>query len=119
MNEPRPAGGFRSRLPQDPAYWHALALRIVDGAEPTLAELRARQPWWRPLARLAPAFGVGALAASLAVVALLPEGAGPDPSPRADFADLFDPGDPVGAAFIGGSVPELPALLVARIEAVP
>jgi len=119
MNDLRHSGGFRPRLPDDPAYWHALAVRIVDGAEPTLAELRSRQVWWRPLARWAPAFGVGALAASLAVLALLPGGSGPAPLRDTDLTDVFDPGDPVGAAFVSGSAPELTSLLIARSEAVP
>lgn len=119
MNEQQHAGGFRPRLPDDPAYWQGLAIRIVDSAEPSLAELRAGQPWWKPLARLAPAFGVGALAASLAAFVLLPDGSAPAPARAAAFADVFDPGDPVGAAFVGGSAPELTFLLVARTETGP
>ena len=119
MNEQQHPGGFRPRLPDDPAYWQGLAARVVAGAAPTLAELRAAQPWWKPLARLAPAFGVGALAASLAAFVFLPDGSPPAPSREVALADVFDPGDPVGAAFIGETAPELASLLVARTEAAP
>lgn len=119
MNERQHPGGFRPRLPDDPAYWQALAARIVVGAEPTLAELRTRQPWWKPLARWAPALSAGALAASLAALALVPNGTDAAPARATAFADVFDPRDPVGAAFVGESTPELTSLLIARTEAAP
>jgi len=119
MNQQQRSDGFTPRLPDHPGYWQALAARIVDGAEPTLAELRAGQPWWKPLARLAPALSVGALAAGLAAFALLPSGTNAAPPRATALADLFDPGDPVGAVFVGGSAPELTSLLIARTEAAP
>lgn len=113
-------GGFRPRLPDDPAYWNQLARRVTDSAEPLLAELRSRQSWWSPLAKLAPALGVGALAATLAAVVALQDRDEAAVAPQAEaFVDLFDPGDPVGAAFVGGAAPELTVLLVARTGSEP
>jgi hypothetical protein len=115
MNEPHDRGALRPRLPDDPTYWEALAYRITDSAEPVLAELRSRNAWWNPLARLAPAFGVGALAATLAAFVALPAAVEPAvQTQEGAFADLFDPGDEVGAVFVGGAAPELASLLVAQ-----
>lgn len=120
MIERQEGRGFRPRLPDDPAYWNALAARITDSAEPTLAALRTRRQWWDPLARLAPALGVGALAAALAAVIALPAEVAPTIEPSGEaFVDMFDPGDPVGAAFVSDAAPDLTVLLVARIGSEP
>jgi hypothetical protein len=111
VNDASERSQFESRLPDDSAYWEALAGRIVDSAEPILREHRDAQTWWQPLARWSPAIGVAAAIAALLVIAV-----GPPMTPRpapASFEQLLSPEDPVAQALVGqAAVTDLPAILL-------
>ena len=73
MNEPVEDRGIMSRLPEDRKFWDDLADRIVEEATPDLAVRRDRRgEWWSAMSRFSTALAAGALAATVAAIALLP-----------------------------------------------
>jgi len=112
MTEHRGRSEFESRLPDDPAYWSALADRITRTAEPVFAELDGRPVWWRPLDRLAPALGIGALAAAVATFVVLP--APPVEPPPSAVATALDPTGLLESAFTTAPAPDMMSLLVSE-----
>lgn len=109
-NEP---GAFEPRLPDDPAYWSALADRITTDAGPVFAELNATRAWWSPLDRFGPALGLGAIAAATLVFVLY--GGAPPASP----ATPTQPTDIAANAFRLPASPDVITLMVLGTEVTP
>ncbi len=114
---PRPP----SRLPEEPAYWDALAERILQGVVSILdANRNKATAWWAPLARLStPLLVAAALAIALAVV-LLPAPAGARGAGAVSVMErAVTPIDPlVGRLLFGPAPPSIDDLLlgIARRE---
>ena len=108
---------FEPRLPDDPAYWSALAERITGTADPVFAERQYRSAWWGALDRFGPALGLSALAATLATVVLL-SGGGPTPAPVSVEAIVptVTGTDLVENAFQSPSMPDVITLMVLATE---
>ncbi len=108
---------FEPRLPDDPAYWSALAERITDSATPVFAERQSRSAWWGALDRFGPALGISALAATIATVVLL-SGGGPTPAPVPDgpIPPTIARTDLVENAFQSPSMPDVITLMVLANE---
>jgi len=139
MTRPEDPRGMLSRLPDDPRYWERLTDRVMEDVGPALASRRgagaggapaasvARDAWWRPLARHARALAIGAAAAVIGTLALLPErpatGAGgggvaflPGTDPAfAGGGDVFSlvPADPVMTPLVLAEEPPTLAALLA------
>jgi hypothetical protein len=95
------------RLPEDPAYWDALAGRIGDDAAPVLAELYERRgAWWGSLARRSPALAAAAVVAIAAGwIAIAASGGPAAESPYAEMARAIGPTDEVGRLFLRDAAP--------------
>ena len=98
---------LKSRMPEDPSYWDALAKKITADAAPILAENFERQgSWWGGLARACPAL---AAAASLAIVAgsiaIAATPAALDDSPYIEVARAIGPTDQVAQLLLSEAVP--------------
>ena len=73
MRGSREQQGLFSRLPDDPDYWQTLSNRIVDDGLPVLLALgEDRREWWSGMARFSAALAVGASAATIAALLLMP-----------------------------------------------
>lgn len=80
MTKPRDPRGLMSRLPDDEAYWDALADRIVSDASTRLREYRQAGPsWWHRLSRMSTPLTLAAAASVVAAFLWLPEA--PDAGP--------------------------------------
>jgi hypothetical protein len=95
------------RLPEDPAYWDALAERIGRDAAPALAELYERRgAWWGSLARRSPALAAAAAVAIAAGwIAIAASGGTPAGSPYTEMARAIGPTDEVGRLFLREAAP--------------
>ena len=118
MTDDRAPGAFRPRLPDDPAYWNALAGRITHSVEPVFAELQAQRAWWRPLDRFGPALTVGAIAAVAATFVALPAPEWPAAPVPAAVTDPT-PADLLGNAFTTPEAPDVMALIALGNEEQP
>lgn len=107
-----------SRLPKEPAYWDALAERIVRDV-PSVLNTNGSGPWWAPRARFSTALLATAALAAAAAAVFLP--ASPSAS-RADSRTVLEralaPQDPLAEGFFSGPVPPtIESLLVAMVRA--
>lgn len=113
MNPREPWERVGSRLPDDPAYWDALAGRIQAAAAGDLSRLQDRAPpWWSDLARHSRGLALLAAAALVAALTLFPRPrpaqAAPSPLER-----TIQPTDPGLIDLLGGpGPPSLEALFV-------
>ena len=114
MSEAYEQRGLFSRLPDDPAYWRDLTEKVVDDGRPQLAELGANRPaWWSEMARFSRHLAVGAAAAVLAIVFLLPGiGKAELQSRTVDTYGLI-PADPLAVALASGEAPPSIEMLIA------
>lgn len=101
MNDGR---GGRPRLPDDDAYWEALATRIERAAAPLLAAERTPARVWWTGPRLSPALAAAAIVAAGGAWLFLPDRA-PLPGGAALTGAALAPSDPLGAAVFGDPVP--------------
>jgi hypothetical protein len=115
MRKNRENRGLISRLPEDDAYWERLTDRLVtDAAGRLSAYRRARTRWWHGLARFSTPLFVGAAAAVIAAVLLLPELADDltgSTSPAAVYG--LAPDDPLAALFLTSEDAPTMAMLLA------
>lgn len=100
---------LKSRLPDDPAYWDALADRISARSTGQIQDYGARLgPWWEWIAGFAPALAAAAVLVLLGTWAFVP------PAPQSavvgqpGIAQLLAPDEPMARAFLADSEP--PAL---------
>lgn len=115
MNRHRENRGVMSRLPEDGAYWEALADRLVRDAAGRLRAYRSGGTRWsHSLARYSAPLTVGAAAAVIAALLWLPE-VGGEPAGRASPATLygFAPNDPLAALFVTSAAAPTMATLMA------
>jgi hypothetical protein len=103
-----------SRLPDDPEYWQTLTNRIVDDGLPVLKALREeRREWWSDIARFSTFLAVGASAATIAALFLMPTGIpATTPVPTADAYGLA-PDDPLAVTLVLGEAPPSLEMLMA------
>lgn len=114
MKEHRENRGPMSRLPEDEAYWEALADRLVADAAGRLSAYRtAGTRWWHGLVRFSTPLTVGAAAAVIAALLWLPEVAGEQARGRAPASFYgFAPSDPLAALFVtSADVPTMATLM--------
>lgn len=109
----RPPAGARvgfdppgSRLPAEPAYWDALAERVVRAARPELGRRPRSAPWWAAFADFSPALAASAILAIVAGWLLV---ANADPPGGADPVALVEgalgPEDPLARRMLTGAQP--------------
>ncbi len=98
---------LRSRLPAEPAYWDALAERIVADAAPSLAEYRSRQgAWWSLLAQSSPALAAAAVLAIAGASFMLARASTvTESSPHDEVTRAIGPRDPVARLFLAEETP--------------
>lgn len=113
MTDPRDEPRLRSRLPDDPGYWRALADRILETAAPHLRRLRAgRTAWWSALESSWSVLATAAAAAVLATILLVPPRALRPAVPTAPNAYALLPADPAAAPVVlADTPPSVDALL--------
>lgn len=115
MTRPRDNGGLMSRLPDDDAYWGALADRLVlDAAGRLRAHRRGNRRWWLGLSRLSTPITLAAAASVVAALLWLPEveGEGPDGG-RATTVFGLAPTDPLADRLVGSpTAPTMATLIV-------
>ena len=98
---------LQSRLPTNPAYWDALAQRIVADAVPLLDEYRVRHgTWWSLLAHRSPVLAAAAVLAIAATSFMLVRAStATDSSPHNQVARAIGPTDPVARLFLTQETP--------------
>ena len=98
---------LQSRLPEDPAYWDALASRIAADAAPVLDHYLARHgTWWAFLARRSPALAAAAILAIAATSFMLVRAsAATESSPHDQVARAIGPTDPLARLFLAEEAP--------------
>ena len=117
MKGRREQQGLFSRLPDDPEYWKTFAKRIVDDGIPVLRTFqRERREWWTGIARFSTVLAVGASAATIAALFMMPTGNPPiTPVQTADAYGLA-PNDPLAVTLVlGEAPPSLETLMAVRI----
>jgi hypothetical protein len=114
MKRPRDERGLMSRLPEDDAYWNALADRIVsDASERLRANRRGASRWWRDLSRLSAPLALTAAASIAGALLWLPDLA----EERADDVAVVDafglaPTGPLADRLVGSPAPPSMATLI-------
>ena len=106
MKRPDEQRGLFSRLPDDPEYWHSFTDRIVADATPELDSFgQSGREWWSGIARFSTLLAVGASAAVLALVFLMPAGSRVEMPVR--FMDAYGlaPDDPLAVTLVSGETP--------------
>lgn len=96
-----------SRLPDENAYWDALARRIVKQGLPVLGSYRyGGEPWWAPRARMSTALlATAALAVGAAAVFLPTPANVSGTGPRSVLERALAPQDPLAGRFLFASAP--------------
>jgi hypothetical protein len=106
MRTPHDERGLFSRLPDDPAYWERLSAKIVEDAVTTINSLRdVKREWWSALGQYSTVLALGASAAVVAAVLLLP--AGNTAETRTPIADTYGlaPAHPLAAPLVSATAP--------------
>jgi hypothetical protein len=101
--------GEKSRLPDGPDYWDALARTVLADAEQVLAGYAVQPRWDGVLARQAPWLAAACAAAMLALSLALP--APVPPLAGAWVEDALAPDDSAGALAAGAEPPRVEILL--------
>lgn len=114
MKRPRDERGLLSRLPEDDAYWDALADRIVSDARGRLRAHRRGAPrWLRNLSRLSAPLALAAAASLAGALLWLPDFA----EERADEVAVVNafglaPTGPLADRLVGSPAPPSLATLI-------
>jgi hypothetical protein len=110
-NEPR---GLFSRLPDEQEYWREFTDKIVNDAAPRLAVFDSDESrWWSELAQYSTLLAVGAAAAVIALLLLMPvrERRSLEISTRDTYG--FAPSDPLAATLVSRETPPWVGTLLA------
>lgn len=119
MSEPVEDRGIMSRLPEERPFWDDLTDRIIADAAPSLRARRDQSgAWWSAMSRFSTALAAGALAATIAAIALLPPV--PTDSPAVAREPVEDalgiaPDHPL-AVLMAGAPPPMEALVLSTGE---
>jgi hypothetical protein len=106
MKRPREQRGLFSRLPDDPGYWQMLTDRIVDDGVPVLQARREEsRKWWSGMARFSTVLAVGASAATIGTLLLMPAGTPAITPVQMAHAYGLAPDDALAAALVSGEAP--------------
>jgi len=106
MKGPRERQGLFSRLPDDPEYWQAFSNRIVDDGVRVLQAFKEdRREWWSGMARFSAALAVGASAATVAALLLMPTGIPARTPIQTVDAYGLAPDDPLAVTLVSGEAP--------------
>lgn len=112
--KPSEQRGLFSRLPDDPVYWENLSTRIADDAAPTLDQLREENnQWWSVPARFSTALAIGASAAVIAAILLLPGGGSGDTVPASPNMYGLAPAGPLAESLLTPEAPPSLEMLMA------
>ena len=110
-DEPR---GLFSRLPDDPEYWYKFTDRIVADAGPELKSFGdSRREWWSEIAQFSTLLAVGASAAVIALIFLMPTGSPVEMPARTMDAFGLAPDDPLAVTLVSEETPPALEFLIA------
>jgi hypothetical protein len=114
MNLPKQQRGLFSRLPEDHEYWRSLTNRIVEDAAPQLEEFGRREnEWWFEMARYSTLLAVGAAAAVIAFLTMMPATSGDEAPLTGRNVYGLAPSDPLAMTLVSEETPPSIGTLIA------